>query len=64
MAAHGGVRQTSVDFIEGSNELRLSKNFTVSARKEYNYMIYKAICGTGSCCYQFDEAVYFMWKWH
>ena len=41
----------SVDVNGGSNEPRLSKNFTVSTRKEYSYMIYKVICGTGSCCY-------------
>lgn len=50
----------SVDINRRSNEPRLSKNFTVSGRKEYSYMIHKVICGTGSCCYYSDVTMYFM----
>jgi len=52
----------SIDVNGGSNEPRLSKSFTVSARKEYAYMLYKVIFGAGSCCSQCDVTVYFVWK--
>lgn len=38
-------RDCCVDVNGGGNKPRLCKNFAVSARKEYSYMIYKVVCG-------------------